>query len=135
MELKNLKYDVEGDIGILTVNRPKAMNALNRETVDEITQSVNQIKEEGNTRVLILTGEGEKAFVAGADISEFREVGLKEGFDFSRRLQAMNDNIEKMGIPVIAMLNGLALGGGCELALACTLRIISENAKMGFQYL
>jgi len=131
MEFNNLKYEVEGKVGILTFNRPKVLNALNGETVREIIKAVSQIKEEGNVSVLAMTGEGEKAFVAGADINEFVGQGVKEGFEFSRSFQEMTSSIEKIGIPTIAMVNGLALGGGCEIALACSLRVLSQNARMG----
>ena len=127
MELKNLKYEVEGKVGILTVNRPKVLNALNAETVREIIDTVSRLKEEGDISVLVVTGEGEKAFVAGADINEFVGQGVKEGFEFSRSFQEMTSSLEKMGIPTIAMVNGLALGGGCEIALACSIRVLSEQ--------
>ncbi|MBW1996440.1 MAG: enoyl-CoA hydratase/isomerase family protein [Deltaproteobacteria bacterium] len=131
MEFSNLKYEREGKVGILTVNRPKVLNALNKETVKEIREAALKIKEAGDVNVLIITGEGDKAFIAGADISEFKDLGLREGFDFSRNFQEMTNVIENLGIPVIAMVNGLALGGGCEVALACTLRILSESARLG----
>ncbi len=117
--------------GILTINRPDKLNALNTETVSEIGNAMDLVKKEDNTKVLVLTGAGNKAFMAGADISEFVDLGIKEGFEFSRNIQAMTRKVENMGKPVVAMVNGLALGGGCELALACTVRILSENAKMG----
>lgn len=131
MQFNNLKYEKEGKVGILTVNRPKVLNALNKETVKEIKEAARQVKEAGEVNVLVITGEGDKAFVAGADISEFVDLGLKDGFDFSRNFQEMTNVVENLGIPVIAMVNGLALGGGCELALACTFRILSETARLG----
>jgi len=131
MEFNNLKYEKEGKVGILTVNRPKVLNALNKETVKEIKEAARHVKEAGEVNVLVITGEGDKAFVAGADISEFVDLGLKDGFDFSRNFQEMTNVVENLGIPVIAMVNGLALGGGCELALACTFRILSETARLG----
>lgn len=131
MAYENVSYTTEDDIGILTVNRPKAMNALNKQTIGEIRQIVGEVKGNESIRVLIVTGTGEKAFVAGADIGEIKELGLKEGFDFLRTGQEMNGEIENLGKPTIAAVNGLALGGGCELAMSCSLRIMAEHAKLG----
>ena len=131
MEYQNVLLEIKDKIGVLTINRPAKMNALNAATVDEINSAVNEVKSDGNMRVLIVTGSGDKAFVAGADISEFVDIGLKEGFDFSRKGHRVLGDLENLGIPTIAAVNGLALGGGCELAMACTFRIVSDNAKFG----
>jgi len=131
MEYKNVIYKAVDNVGVLTINRPKAMNALNSETIGEIRTVLSSVKEEREIRALIITGEGEKAFVAGADIGEIKGVGLEDGFDFLRAGHLMNQDVENLGIPTIAAVNGLALGGGCELAMSCSLRIVSENAKLG----
>ena len=131
MNYDNLNFMTMDGIGVLTINRPKALNALNAETIREIRSLLSEVKDNKAIRVLIITGAGEKAFVAGADIGEIKDVGLKDGFDALRVGHQMNSDIETLGIPTIAAVNGLALGGGCELALACTLRIVSENAKLG----
>ena len=131
MELKNLIYEVKENVGILTVNRPKFLNALNRETLSEMRTLLKKIKEENSVRVLIITGSGEKAFIAGADITEFETMGLADSFEFSRYGQALTLELETLGIPTIAAVNGLALGGGFEVALACNLRVASETAKFG----
>lgn len=131
MTYKNIEYSTRNSIGILTINRPKALNALNSETITEIRSLLSEIKDGGETRVLIITGSGQKAFVAGADIREIENLGLRDGFDFFRRGLQLHRDMESLGIPTVAAINGLALGGGCELALACSLRIISENAKLG----
>jgi enoyl-CoA hydratase len=131
MGYENVKYVVENGIGILTVDRPKVLNALNGQTISEIRSVLDEVKGNEAVRVLIITGAGEKAFVAGADIGEIQKLGLKEGFDFLRTGHRMNKDIETLGKPVIAAINGLALGGGCELAMSCTLRVVSETAKLG----
>jgi len=131
MGYDNVKYRVEGNIAILTIDRPKALNALNSKTIVEVRSAVGEAGEDESVRVLIITGSGDKAFVAGADISEFKDLGLKEGFGFVKKGHQMNRDIETLGKPVIAAVNGLALGGGCELAMSCTLRLVSEKAKLG----
>jgi enoyl-CoA hydratase len=131
MDYKNIIYEVKDSVGYLTVNRPKRLNALNIESIQEIGDVLAGAKNDDRVRVIIVTGAGDKAFVAGADISEFEGVGLDKGFDFARRGQKLTQDLEGLGKPSIAAVNGLALGGGCELALACTFRILSENAKMG----
>jgi len=131
MEYRNVTFEIKDEIGVLTINRPKVMNALNAATMSEITHAVNRVKKEKEVRSLIITGAGEKAFIAGADINEFVDLGLKEGYDFCRSGHDMLRELESLGIPTIAAVNGLALGGGCELAMACTFRILSENAKLG----
>jgi len=131
MEYQNVVFEMKDTIGLLTINRPQKMNALNAVTLDEIKDIINKIKADENVRVLVITGSGDKAFVAGADISEFVDIGLKDGFDFTRRGHLIFRELESLGIPSIAAVNGLALGGGCELAMACTFRIVSDNAKFG----
>ncbi|WP_028322452.1 enoyl-CoA hydratase/isomerase family protein [Desulfatiglans anilini] len=132
MEPKNVNFDVKNGIGFLTIDRPKAMNALNVETIEEIRLHVREVKESGSIRALIITGAGEKAFVAGADITEIRQLGLKDGFDAMRKGHLMTNELETVGVPTIAAVNGLALGGGCEIALSCSLRLVTENSKFGF---
>jgi len=132
MEFKNLIYEIKDKIGILTLNRPKLLNALNHETLFEMNTLLRQIKEEHNVGVLIMTGSGEKAFIAGADISEIEAMGLADSFEFSRYGQTVTCELETLGIPTIAAVNGLALGGGFEFALACNLRIAAEKARFGF---
>jgi len=131
MGYENVDYRIEDNIGILTVDRPKALNALDTQTIREIRSVLGEVKENDAVRVLVITGSGEKAFVAGADIGEINELGLKDGFDFLRTGHQMNRDIETLGKPVIAAINGLALGGGCELAMSCTVRVVSETARLG----
>ena len=131
MPYNNILYEVKDDTGLLTINRPKSYNALNSKTIDEIRDVLTQVKRDDQVRAVIVTGSGEKAFVSGADITEFVDVGLKQGFDFSRKGHQMNRDLEELGKPSIAAVNGLALGGGCELALSCTFRILAEEAKLG----
>lgn len=126
-----MDYKIDGNVGILTIDRPKALNALNAETIREIGSVLDEVKSNEETRCLIVTGAGEKAFVAGADIGEVRDLGLKDGFDAMRIGQQLCTAVETLGIPSIAAVNGLALGGGCELAMSCSLRLVSENAKFG----
>jgi len=131
MDYENIRYQKEGDIAIVTVDRPKALNALNTATIQEIRSALGAVKKDESVRVLIMTGAGDKAFVAGADIGEIKALGLKDGLDFLQAGHQMNRDIEGLGKPSIAAINGLALGGGCEMAMACSLRIVSETAKMG----
>jgi enoyl-CoA hydratase len=115
----------------VAVNRPEKLNALNRKTMDELHDCFQEIERDDEVRAVILTGAGEKAFVGGADINELAVQTPVEGKELSRRGQKILDLIEQLGKPVIAAVNGYALGGGCELALACTIRIASENARLG----
>lgn len=121
----------ENQIGRLTINRPDKMNALNNQVLSELDNVVDAIKNDKNIRALIITGAGEKAFVAGADIKELSSVQPEKGADFARRGQKIFQKIEDLEIPVIAAVNGYALGGGCELAMACHIRIAAPNAVMG----
>ena len=131
MEFQNIRFPKEENIGVLTVDRPKALNALNTQTIQEMCSVFKEVKMDDTLRLLIITGAGEKAFIAGADIGEIQGLTLKNGLEFLQAGHQMNRDIESMGKPTIAAINGLALGGGCELAMACSLRIISEKAKMG----
>jgi enoyl-CoA hydratase len=129
--LENIQLEIRDGIAFLTLNRPKVLNALNAATLRELQSIIDTIRADDSIRVAILTGSGEKAFAAGADIQELAQVNGVEGRDLALRGQAVLRAIETCGKPVIACVNGFALGGGCELALACTLRIASEHAKMG----
>jgi len=131
MTLENILFEKKNSIAYVTVNRPKVLNALNGATIEELRQALHDIKNDASIRVVILTGAGEKAFVAGADIGELAEQDPVSGKAFALRGQSVLNLIENLGKPVIACINGFALGGGCELALACTLRLASDNAKLG----
>jgi len=131
MAFENLLYEKRNGIGYVTVNRPEKLNALNRKTMEELYECFQGTAKDDEVRAVILTGAGEKAFVGGADISELAALTPVEGQEFSVRGQKVLDLIEHLGKPVIAAINGYALGGGCELALACALRIASENARLG----
>ena len=131
MTFDNLLLAKKNSIAYVTVNRPQVLNALNRGTFEELRAAFLDIQQDASMRVVILTGAGEKAFVAGADIGELVALDLVSGRELSSRGQAVFDLIENLGKPVIACVNGFALGGGCELAMACSLRLASENAKFG----
>jgi enoyl-CoA hydratase len=130
-EYSNLLLDVQDRIAVLSVNRPDKLNALNEQTIRELSDAVDEITRRDDVGGVILTGVGEKAFVAGADIAELAKMGPVDGIDVSRLGQQVFRRIELSRKPVIAAVNGFALGGGCELALACHLRIASENAQFG----
>jgi enoyl-CoA hydratase len=131
MEFKNILLSIEGEIGILMINRPKALNALNMETLREIQMGIQEVKNHSDVKVLIITGAGEKAFIAGADISEMRGMNSIEALNFSKLGHLTLKMIEDLDRPVLAAVNGFALGGGTELALACDFIYASENAKFG----
>jgi enoyl-CoA hydratase/carnithine racemase len=131
MAFENLTLERDGPIALLTINRPKVLNALNTPTMDELRHAVLDVRHDAAVRVLIVTGAGEKSFVAGADITELAVQTPAGGKEHAQRGQHVFDLIENMGKPVIAAINGFALGGGCELALACTLRIAAETARIG----
>src|SRR6266852_5515699 len=131
MTFENVLFEKKNGVGYVTVNRPKALNALTMATMEELRTAFTDIQQDGAVRTAILTGGGEKAFVAGADINELAKQDAVSGKTFAHRGQAVLDLIENLGKPVIACINGFALGGGCELALACTMRLASENAKLG----
>jgi enoyl-CoA hydratase len=131
MAYENLLYEVNDSIARITFNRPNVLNALNRRTIEELGDCLNEARRDDSVRVLILTGAGEKAFIAGADINELAKQTPVNGKEFSLFGQEVIHRLETMGKPSIAAVNGFALGGGCELALACTIRIASRNAKLG----
>jgi enoyl-CoA hydratase len=127
----NISYETRDAIGYLTVNRPKALNALSQATLGEIQSALEEARDDGSVRGVILTGAGNRAFVAGADIAEIASISAVEAAEFTRRGQSVLNLIENLGKPVIAAVNGFALGGGCEIAMACTLRLATENSKFG----
>ena len=131
MTYENILLEKKNAIAYVTVNRPKVLNALNGTTIEELRSAFHELKHDASIRVVILTGAGEKAFVAGADIGELAQRDPVSGKEFALRGQNVLNLIENLGKPVIACVNGFALGGGCELALACTMRLASENAKFG----
>jgi enoyl-CoA hydratase len=131
MSYQNIKFETKEQIAIVTINRPDKLNALNTAVMDELRQAFAALKDDAEVRVALLTGAGEKAFVAGADIGELNKNNPVEAKAYTHRGQAVLDAIENLGKPVIACINGYALGGGCELAMACTFRIASDNAKIG----
>src|SRR5437899_8768922 len=133
MAYENLLDETKDGIASITFNRPKVLNALNRKTVEELQHALFDARDDAAVRVLILTGAGEKAFVAGADISELALQTPVKGKEFSLFGQGVFYLLETMGKPSICAINGFALGGGCERALSCTIRIASETAKMGQQ--
>jgi enoyl-CoA hydratase len=128
---ENITYLVNGPVAYITLNRPKTMNALNRKTVEELYSAFQRVKEDSRVQGVILTGAGEKAFIAGADIGELSGLDGAVAGEFSKAGQEALLFIEKLGKPVIAAVNGFALGGGCEIAMACTLRIAAETANFG----
>jgi len=130
-DFQNIRFEKKNQIAYITVDRPKVLNALNMATMQELKQAFAAIKDDNEVRVVILTGAGEKAFVAGADIAELSQHTPVSAKEYTHRGQAIIDAIENLGKPVIACVNGFALGGGCELAMACTMRLASENAKLG----
>lgn len=131
MNPKNITLKIENKIAILIINRPEKLNALNTQTVTELFQTFKKLKQNDDVAVIIVTGSGEKAFVAGADVAEIRNHDEISGRIFSTRGQKVFRYIEKMEKPVIAAINGFALGGGLELAMACHLRIASQDAQFG----
>ncbi len=131
MNYKSILYEEKDEIAVVTINRPDKLNALNSEVMNELREAFTSIKNNDDIKVVIITGSGEKAFVAGADISELNKLNVLSGKEFTEDGQEVFNTIEHLGKPVIAAVNGFALGGGCELALACHIRIASENAKFG----
>lgn len=131
MKFANILFEVRNKIAFVTINRPDKLNALNDATLDELEQCFNSIKKDGAINVVVITGKGEKAFVAGADISELHNLDVVAGKTFAEKGQQVFNLVEKLGKPVIAAVNGYALGGGCELALACHIRMASDRAKFG----
>src|SRR5712671_3314506 len=131
MAYENIKVEKRDHIAIVTIDRPKVLNALNMATMSELRQAFTELRDDVDTRVVLLTGAGEKAFVAGADINELNKNNPVEAKAYTHKGQAVLDLIENLGKPVIACINGFALGGGCEISMACTFRLASENAKIG----
>jgi enoyl-CoA hydratase len=129
MNFENITFEIKYKTGIIKINRPDKLNALNCKTIEELKIIFGLIKIDDNISVIIITGAGEKAFVAGADISELNKLTIESAKEFSRHGQEVFNLIEYLGKPVIAAVNGFALGGGCELALACHIRLASVNAK------
>lgn len=131
MTFDNLLLARDGAVAVVTLNRPKVLNALNNQTLTELASCLAALKADDTVRAIILTGAGEKSFVAGADINELAALSPVEGQGHARRGQLIFDAVEQMGKPVIAAINGFALGGGCELAMACTMRIAADTARFG----
>lgn len=131
MKMENVLCKVEEEIAIITINRPNALNALNSKTLVELGSVINEVSESKEIKVVIITGSGDKAFVAGADIKEMKDLNALQGKDLARLAQKVFSAIEHMPQMVIAAVNGFALGGGCELASACDIRIASTKAKFG----
>ena len=132
MNYENILIEIENNIATVTVNRPTKLNALNKETIDDLHKAFKNLGKNKEVKVIVLTGSGEKAFVAGADIAEFSNFSIEKGTELAAKGQEkLFDFIENLKTPVIAAVNGFALGGGLELAMACHFRVASENAKMG----
>ena len=131
MPYQNLIFEKKDHIGTITFNRPRVLNALNRETMDELDALLSEARSDSDLRVLILTGAGDKAFIAGADINELARQTPASGRETSLHGQAVLHKLETLGKPSIAAINGFALGGGCEMALACSIRLASRTAKLG----
>ena len=130
LETEFIKYEEEGMIAVLTINRPKALNALNSKVLDELDKTLDSI-DLNKIRCLIVTGEGEKSFVAGADIGEMSSLTKEQGKAFGKKGNDVFRKLETFPIPVIAAINGFALGGGCEISMSCDIRICSDNAVFG----
>ena len=131
MSFETLLVERDGAVALVTINRPKVLNALNTRTIAELEQVMHEVQQDDGVRAVVLTGAGEKSFVAGADINELAVLTPAQGQQHGRRGQAVFDLIEHLGKPVVAAVNGFALGGGCELAMACTLRIAADSARFG----
>ena len=131
MEFKNLRLEKRPPLAVVTVDRPKVLNALNAETLNELSEAFEELAADPHIRVILLAGAGDRAFVAGADIRELATLTPEEGRAYSLRGQGVFRRIETLGKPVIACIQGFALGGGCELAMACTLRLAADDARLG----
>ena len=129
--LSSLTVEYVGAVAVVTVNRPKVLNALSLATLDELAAMMRRLQQDETVRCVVITGAGEKAFVAGADINELAALTPTAGREHGRKGQAVFDLVEQLGKPVIAAINGYALGGGCELAMACTIRIAADTARLG----
>jgi enoyl-CoA hydratase len=131
MTFQHLLVDRDGAVAIVTINRPDKRNALNSETMDELRRAILALKHDDGVRAVVLTGAGDKAFIAGADINELAVQTPVGGREHAHRGQHVLDLLETMGKPVVAAINGIALGGGCELAMACTIRVAADTARLG----
>jgi enoyl-CoA hydratase len=131
MSFETLLVERDGAVATVTINRPKVLNALNSQTISDLHRAMLELQQDAAVRAVVITGAGEKAFVAGADINELAVLTPAEGQLHARRGQAVFSAIEQLGKPVIAAINGFALGGGCELAMACTLRVAADTARLG----
>jgi len=131
LPLENVSYEKRGAVAYVTLNRPKVLNALNAKTWEDLRTAFEAARDDDEVRGVILTGAGDKAFIAGADISELARLSAVEGEESSTCGQAVLNLVENLGKPVVAAINGFALGGGCETAMACTIRIATETAKFG----
>jgi len=130
-DYENILIEKKNSIAYVTVTRPKVLNALNMATMEDLRRAFHDIKQDSAIRVVIMSGSGEKAFIAGADIGELAKNDAVAAKEYTHRGQSVLNLIENLGKPVIACINGFALGGGCEIAMACTMRLASENAKFG----
>jgi enoyl-CoA hydratase len=131
MSVETLLVERDAAVALITINRPKVLNALNSQTIRELGQTMDELERDAGVRAIVVTGAGEKSFVAGADINELAVLSPAEGQRHALGGQRLFDRIERLGKPVIAAINGFALGGGCELAMACTLRIAADSARLG----
>jgi enoyl-CoA hydratase len=131
MEFKNTLYEKSEGIATITINRPEVLNALNQETINELLARFEDAENDENIKVIVITGAGNRAFCTGADLKTMMGISHLEGIELAKQGQHLMNRIEALGKPVIAAVNGYALGGGCELAMACDIRIASENAQMG----
>lgn len=131
LDFKNTLYEKSEGIATVTINRPKALNALNKETLDEISLRIKDANNDENIKVIVITGAGDKAFCAGADLNVMKSAGAYTGMHLSQQGQKLTTEIEELEKPVVAAINGYTLGGGLELAMACDLRVASENAQLG----
>jgi enoyl-CoA hydratase len=131
LKLENLLYQKKGPIAYVTLNRPKVLNALSQAAFAELKAVFEDARDDASVRGVVLTGSGDKAFAAGADIAEMSNYTAAQGEEATRRAQGVTELIENLGKPVIAAVNGFALGGGCELSMACTIRLATETAKFG----
>jgi enoyl-CoA hydratase len=131
MQFMNLRIEKRAPVAQVTIDRPKVLNALNGDTIAELSDAIDRLAADPETRVILLTGAGGRAFVAGADIRELAALSAEEGRAFALRGQEVFRRIETLGKPVIACIQGFALGGGCELAMACTLRLAADDARLG----
>lgn len=131
MAYENILFEVQDGVGVLTFNRPKSLNALNPATIEEVNDVIERVRQDDSVKVLVLTGAGEKAFVAGADITKFQEMNPLTAKLFAARGQEVFFKLEALSMPVIACVNGFALGGGCEIAMSCDFIYASDKAKFG----